>query len=328
MKKQDFDRNRKNRRDFQGGKRHDGGKPGDQHPEGKSRDGKPRDKNPHGGKKPFDGKKHFGDKKPGGGRQFHGNPRGPARERFKGTASLWGVHAVTEAWKNPARTIRTLYITEQALKEFKSVMGGTDGAKRPDPTIVERRQIDDILPPGAVHQGIAVDANPLDEVFVQDLVIRASKKSRAVIVVLDQVTDPHNVGAIMRSACAFGADGIIMQSRHAPEVNGVLAKAASGAAEHIAVAYETNLSRAINHLQEEGYVAVGMDERGEHDIAAYEFPARTVIVMGAEGRGLRPGLRENCNAVVRLPTQGAIGSLNVSNAAAVALYAFVSSGKA
>ncbi len=321
MKNKSFDRNKKNRRDFSARKdnRKDHGKDvkaADKRDENQ-KPGEKKDFKPHGERKPYSG-----------GGKFHGNPRAPARERFKGTASLWGAHAVTEAWKNPARTIRTLYITEQALKEFKSVLDGSGSAKRPAPTIVERRQIDDILPPGAVHQGIAIDADALEEIFVQDLIIRASKKSRAVIVVLDQVTDPHNVGAIMRSACAFGADGIIMQSRHAPEVNGVLAKAASGAAEHIPVAYETNLSRAINHLQEEGYVAVGMDERGEHVIASYEFPARTVIVMGAEGRGLRPGLRDNCNAVVRLPTQGPIASLNVSNAAAVALYAFTSFGKA
>lgn len=263
------------------------------------------DKNQKGGKK--------GHHKP-----FHGNPRGHARERFKGKATLWGTHAVTAAWQNPARVIKTLYITEEALKEFQGVLNAPG---RPQPTLVTRRDIDDILPQGAVHQGIAIDADPLEEVFVQDLIVRSAHKPRSAIVVLDQVTDPHNVGAIMRSACAFGADGIIMQSRHSPEVNGVLAKAASGAAEHIAVAYETNLSRAINHLQEAGYAAVALDERGETAISDYDFPAKAVIVLGAEGKGLRQGLRENCDIVVRLPTGGPVGSLNVSNAAAVALYA-------
>ena len=281
-----------------------------------------KDRQKNKGKRDFSGKKpHGSPHKKGHHKPFHGNPRGHARERFSGKASLWGVHAVTEAWKNPARVIKTLYITEQALAEFAPVMAAHTGT-RPAPTVVERRQIDDILPPGAVHQGIAIDASPLDEIFVQDLIIHAATKNKSVFVVLDQVTDPHNVGAVLRSACAFGADGLIMQSRHAPEINGVLAKAASGAVEHMPVAYETNLSRAINHLQEAGYTAVALDERGEAGIADYKFPAKTVIVLGAEGKGLRQGLRENCNITVRLPTGGAIGSLNVSNAAAVALYAF------
>lgn len=268
-----------------------------------------------GGKKP-----HGSPHKKGHHKPFHGNPRGHARERFSGKATLWGVHAVTEAWKNPARTIRALYVTEQALAEFMPVMSAYRDA-RPHPTVVERRDIDDILPQGAVHQGIAVDADALEEIFVQDLIIRATGKPRSVMVVLDQVTDPHNVGAVMRSACAFGADGLIMQSRHAPEINGVLAKAASGAAEHMPVAYETNLSRAINHLQEAGYTAVALDERGDVSLADYAFTAKTVFVLGAEGKGLRQGLRENCDVVARLPTGGPVGSLNVSNAAAVALYA-------
>lgn len=284
MKNREFDKNKKGRRDFGGKKPHD---------------------SPH---------------KKGHHKSFHGNPRGHARERFSGKATLWGVHAVTEAWKNPARVIKTLYVTEQALAEFVPVMSA-HAKDRPVPTMVERHQIDQILPPGAVHQGIAVDAAPLEEIFVQDLIIRAATKEKSVFVVLDQVTDPHNVGAVLRSACAFGADGLIMQSRHAPEINGVLAKAASGAVEHMPLAYETNLSRAINHLQEAGYVAVALDERGEQNIADYKFPAKVVIVLGAEGKGLRQGLRENCNVTLRLPTGGPVGTLNVSNAAAVALYA-------
>ena len=276
-------------------------------------------------KAPYNKKKQHGEKRPpGGGKPFHGNPRPAAKERFSGKATLWGVHAVTEAWKNPARTIRALYITEQALIEFTPVITAAlaNIENRPTPSIVERHQIDQMLPPGAVHQGIAVDAAPLEEIFIQDLIIRAANKPRSVFVVLDQVTDPHNVGAVLRSACAFGADGLIMQSRHAPEINGVLAKAASGAVEHMPLAYETNLSRAVNHLQEEGYTAMALDERGETSIADYDFPARVVIVLGAEGKGLRQGLRENCDITLRLPTGGAVGSLNVSNAAAVALYAF------
>jgi 23S rRNA (guanosine2251-2'-O)-methyltransferase len=143
---------------------------------------------------------------------------------------------------------------------------------------------------------------------------------------LDQVTDPHNVGAILRSACAFGAGGVIMQRRHAPELTGVLVKTASGAAEHIPVAYETNLSAALDTLRENGFTAIGLDERGEKILGDAVIPAKTVLVLGAEGDGMRPKVREHCDVLARLPTQGPIASLNVSNAAAVALFAAATGG--
>jgi len=201
----------------------------------RKRGGGPQD----GGYKGEKGKKTQPDRQ---GKRSYGNPRGVARdksrEKFKGKATLWGVHAVIEAWKNPARTIKALYVTEEALKGVDRALLAMDD--RPQPTIIVRRDLDRMLPPGAVHQGIAIDVPSLEEVFIQDFVVSAAQKERSMIVVLDQVTDPHNVGAIMRSACAFGADGLVMQSRHAPDINGTLAKTASGAAEHIPVAYETN----------------------------------------------------------------------------------------
>ena len=238
-------------------------------------------------------------------------------------ASLWGTHAVQEAWLNPQRRIRRLFITEQMHDAFapsieKAAQLGLD---RPEPTIMDKKDLDQRLPVGAVHQGIAVDAEPLDEVFVTDLITAVEPGQRAVILMLDQVTDPHNVGAILRSAAAFGATGVIMQSRHSPELTGVLAKTASGAVEHLAVAYEINLSRALDTLQQAGFTALALDERGPEPLSTFDMKDRMVIVLGAEGAGLRPKIREQCDATVRLPTMGAIQSLNVSNAAAVILYA-------
>jgi 23S rRNA (guanosine2251-2'-O)-methyltransferase len=255
--------------------------------------------------------------------------RGPAPEKqinlYAGlNANLWGVHAVTEAWLNPARDIKKFFTTDMALAEFRPVMERAQaaGLTRPAPTITEKAAMDRALT-GAVHQGLAVEAAPLDEIFVQDLAVRAAAREKTILVMLDQVTDPHNVGAVMRSASAFGASGLIMQSRHAPEITGTLAKAACGAVEHIPLAYETNLSRTIEFLQEQGFTAIGLAEQGENTLAEIEVPDKVLIVLGAEGKGMRHNLREHCNVLVRLPTQGAILSLNVSNAAAVALYALV-----
>ncbi len=238
-------------------------------------------------------------------------------------ATLWGTHAVTEAWLNPARRIRAMHVTEPMLKEFQPVLAKAreSGLKRPEPQILDKKDMDRRLPPGAVHQGIALDAEPLEECFVQDIVAATDHADRAVVLILDQVTDPHNVGAILRSASAFGAAGVIMQRRHSPEMTGVLAKAACGAVEHLPVCYETNLSRALETLQEAGFFAIGLDERGTDTLADLPKKDKCVLLLGAEGAGLRQKLREQCNALARLPTQGPIQSLNVSNAAAVALYA-------
>jgi 23S rRNA (guanosine2251-2'-O)-methyltransferase len=139
---------------------------------------------------------------------------------------------------------------------------------------------------------------------------------------LDQVTDPHNVGAIISSACAFGAAGVVMQKKHAPALNGVLAKTACGAVEHVPVAFVTNLSRALEEFKEGGYFSYGLDERGEMDIGELgKKPGKCVLIMGAEGPGIRHLVKEHCDSLVRLPMHGPMPSINVSNAAAVALYA-------
>lgn len=252
------------------------------------------------------------------------------QESFKGVhANLFGLHAVREAWGNPARIFKSLYLSASAAKLFEPDLerAREQGLNRPEPRILERVDMDRLLPPGTVHQGIIAETEPLEEFFLQDLVVRCARKERALVVMLDQVTDPHNVGAILRSACVFGADGLIMQTRHAPEVGGIVAKTASGAVEHIPVIYETNLARAIETLQAAGFTALALDERGDVTLDQMPVPAKTLIVMGAEGDGLRPKIKESCNRLVALPTAGPITSLNVSNAAAVTLYALTARGQ-
>ncbi len=243
----------------------------------------------------------------------------------KNRANLYGFHACSEAWLNRDRAVRGLYITEQALKGFEDCIRQAEkrNISRPAPTILDKSKLDKMLPKGAVHQGVAIDGAPPEEFDIQDLIIKAHGKERCVFAILDQVTDPHNVGAILRSASAFGLDGVIMQKKHAPTLDGVLAKTACGAVEHIAVAQATNISRAIGELQDAGFIVIGLDERGDDNLATLDHE-KIVIVLGAEGPGIRHLVKESCDQLTRLPTQGAIGSLNVSNAAAVSFYALMS----
>ncbi|HNQ91532.1 MAG TPA: 23S rRNA (guanosine(2251)-2'-O)-methyltransferase RlmB [Alphaproteobacteria bacterium] len=250
--------------------------------------------------------------------ESRGESRGP---RLK--INLFGAHAVAEALLNPERTIHHIYATEQTEDDVVRMVerAMAEGIDLPHIELLEKETIDRALPKGMVHQGIALDCDPLQDAFLPDLINRAATKEKSVVVLLDQVTDPHNLGAIIRSACAFGADGIIVQSRHAPELSGLVAKIASGAMEHIPIVYETNLARAIESMQEHGFFALAMDERGEKTIGDAPKYQKTLLVMGAEGPGLRPLVRDKCDIWVKLPTAGALSSLNVSNAAAVALYA-------
>jgi 23S rRNA (guanosine2251-2'-O)-methyltransferase len=234
---------------------------------------------------------------------------------------LYGVHPVSAAWINPERQCRHLYGTPPALAAFQPMIEKAQalGLKRPAPITVERDAIERILPSGAVHQGLALDAEPLAELSLDDVLIAAGDDPAA-LVLLDQVTDPHNVGAVLRSAAAFGARGVVVQSRHAPEISGVLAKSASGAVEIVPLISETNLSRAIERLRDAGFYVAGLDEAGSVSLAEAELGERVVLALGAEGEGLRRLVAEHCTQLVSLPTEPPIGSLNVSNAAAIGLY--------
>lgn len=233
---------------------------------------------------------------------------------------LWGLHAVSAAWLNPKRRCFRLWATEAGLGAFRKTL---DEAKqknlpRPEPKRVERFELDRLPPPGSVHQGIVLEAAALPEPLLHEVV--GGDEPPDLVIALDQVTDPHNVGAITRSAAALGAGALIMTERNAPGLTGVLAKAASGAIEHVPLIHIVNLARAIEELQQAGYWCVGLAEEGPRDLSACDLSGRTALLLGAEGEGLRQLTRKKCDELARLPTSGSIGSLNVSNAAAVALY--------
>jgi 23S rRNA (guanosine2251-2'-O)-methyltransferase len=186
-------------------------------------------------------------------------------------------------------------------------------------TLAEAPDLGRLVPHDAPHQGIVIEVEPLEEIWLGELLGGAPE--RAPLLVLDQVTDPHNVGAILRSAAAFGSIGIVTQDRHSPPESGVLAKAASGALERVPWVRVVNLARALEEIGEAGFWRIGLAGDADTDLKDALGPPRVALVLGAEGPGLRPNTREHCDALARLPISDAIESLNVSNAAAVALYA-------
>jgi 23S rRNA (guanosine2251-2'-O)-methyltransferase len=254
---------------------------------------------------------------------FRGKPKPEAREMVKpanGGVFIWGVHAARAAWMNPKRRITRAWLTESGQKLFEATQKEAleELLKRPDAKRVEREELDRMTPPSSVHQGIVIETTALPELNLHDVI--DANPPPDLILMLDQVTDPHNVGAILRSAAAFGAGAIVMTERNAPTTTGVLAKSASGALEHTPMIHVVNLARALDDLREAGYWCVGLAEEGEKNIGDLDLSGRTVLVLGAEGDGLRHLTRQKCDELARLPTGGPIGSLNVSNAAAVALY--------
>lgn len=237
-------------------------------------------------------------------------PRGDSR------AWLYGVHTVLAALANPARRCSRLLTSDRELAER---LASTLRAGAPAVELVSREALDAALPSGAVHQGIAVLAEPLAAPALEDICAHAVG-SAAPIVVLDQVTDPHNIGAIVRSAAAFQAAAVVVQDRHTPPVTGVLAKAASGGLEHCPLVRVTNLARALETLKSAGVWCIGLDSDASHTLERAKVAGAMALVLGAEGGGLRRLTRESCDALAKIPYGGPLASLNVSNAAAIALY--------
>jgi len=232
-----------------------------------------------------------------------------------GTANrprLWGKHAVAAALDNPARTVLRAWATREAAEFMKFP------ADVPV-TLSDVADLGRLVPNDAPHQGVVIEVAPLEDAWLGDILAHAPE--RAVLLVLDQVTDPHNVGAILRSAAAFGAAGIVTQDRHSPPESGVIAKAASGALERVPWARVVNLARALEEIGEAEFWRIGLAGDADTNLSAALGPARVGLVLGAEGAGLRPNTREHCDALAKLPISDAIESLNVSNAAAIALYA-------
>ena len=249
-----------------------------------------------------------------GGREDTLRPaRGAERGRADADNFLWGRHPVLAALANPARrgTGRLLATPERAAEIEAGDLAHGHRIETIDPQALTR-----MLPPGAVHQGLAFKVQPLEGVALEDL----AEPAQGVIVMLDQLTDPQNVGAIFRSALAFGARGIVVQDRHAPALAGALAKAAVGATERLPHARVTNLSRALERLADLGWRAVGLDGAGEQTLEEALDAQPTILVMGSEGDGIRRLVAEHCEVLAKIPMPGGFESLNVSNAAAVALY--------
>ncbi len=229
-----------------------------------------------------------------------------------GSVRLYGLHTVRAALDNPRRKIKRLLVTRNALAR----LGLSEPLNLPYPAeIVEPREIDKLVGSDAVHQGVLIEAMPLKPKRLADL------KETRLLLVLDQVTDPHNVGAIMRSAVAFSAGALITTGRHSPQESGVLAKSASGALEHIDHIEVRNLAEALEELATLGFQTVGLDSDGPSVLEKTLAGDRIALVLGAEGKGLRQKTSETVAALARLDMPGAIRSLNVSNAAAISRYA-------
>ena len=237
-----------------------------------------------------------------------GGGQGPAADE----SWLYGFHAVLAALENPVRTPKRLLLTKNASAELHR-QGRASLPLSPEPATGE--EISAMLPQGAVHQGIALQATPLPDYDLPE----ACEGARSAVI-LDQVTDPHNFGAILRSAAVFGATALVTTARHSPPLGGVLAKAASGALEKVKIARVPNLARAMEEMQELGFELVGLDGDADVSLPALDLGKNVGLVLGAEGAGLRRLTREHCDLLAKLPASGEMRSLNVSNAAAVALY--------
>lgn len=232
---------------------------------------------------------------------------------------IYGRHPVTAALANPQRKLARLYATREAL------------AALPNPPKVETLLLDSqelrrLVPEGAPHQGLVLEAHPLDGPDLFDILQNIDPADKRPILVLDQVTDPHNIGAILRSAAAFDARAVVTQDRHAPPETGALAKSASGALELVPWVRVVNLARALDEIAEAGFWRIGMDGRAERTLNAVLDDCRPCLVLGAEGEGMRPNVVEHCDELAKLPISSRVESLNVSNAAAIALYAAAARG--
>ncbi|MEE9433383.1 MAG: 23S rRNA (guanosine(2251)-2'-O)-methyltransferase RlmB [Sphingorhabdus sp.] len=245
----------------------------------------------------------------------HKSQRRRGKAQTSGNPKFWGKHAVYAALDNPDRTVVKLWGTREALGEIVIPEGVT----------VQYAEVTDLarfVSHDAPHQGLVVEVLPLEDKWLTDIVPHDDADMRPILV-LDQITDPHNVGAIFRSAAAFGAVAVVTQDRHAPPESGALAKAASGALEIVPWVRVVNLARTLDEIAGFGYWRIGLTGQSEMTLADALTPNRNALVLGAEGDGMRRNIEEHCDALAKLPISDRMESLNVSNAAAIALYAAV-----
>jgi 23S rRNA (guanosine2251-2'-O)-methyltransferase len=237
-----------------------------------------------------------------------------------GRPRFWGRHAVTAALGNPKRTVRKLWVTREGL----SALDVPEGLQV---TYADAADLGRLVPSDAPHQGVVAEVDPLEDVWLGDLLADERELGQGrPILVLDQVTDPHNVGAILRSAAAFGAGGLVTQDRHAPPESGTVARAASGALELVPWVRVVNLSRALDEIAEAGWWRIGLTGHAPRTLGETLGTQPTALVLGAEGEGMRQNTEAHCDELARLPISDRVESLNVSNAAAVALYAVAARG--
>lgn len=245
-----------------------------------------------------------------------------------GVPWLYGTHTVLAALANPERRCHRLLVTPEARSNMgprlEELIAGNTGIDSGIDSVEEttRAGISKVLPEGAVHQGVALNADPLPEMSLAELCGEAKLAGNGVAVILDQVSDPHNVGAMLRTAAAFGALAVIVTERHAPEATATLAKTASGGLEKVPLVRVGNLSRAMKELKDSGFWCVGLDSQAAQSLAETPMKGLVGLVLGAEGRGLRRLVHESCDLMAHIPLQSGMESLNVSNAAAIALYEY------
>ncbi len=313
------DRDRRGGKDRPPGKFRDGFKPGLKGGKREDREFRGENRENREFKPRF--KPRFGDRdrpKDGQKRGFQGGDFRKRRKQFRDPASrppldrviLYGWHPVVTALANPKRRLRRLLLTENAARRLTEEGITT----KSQPELVRPEQIDVLLTADAVHQGLYAEFEHLPAPELDEI-------EPGIVLILDQVTDPHNFGAIVRSAAAFGVKAIVTTARHSPDATGVLAKSASGGLEHVPIVLVQNLARAMNELKSSGWQLVGLAEEGAEDIADSKLRKPLALVVGAEGKGLRQLTRDTCDFLARLDLPGEIKSLNVSNATALALYA-------
>ncbi|MGQ0742175.1 MAG: 23S rRNA (guanosine(2251)-2'-O)-methyltransferase RlmB [Alphaproteobacteria bacterium] len=244
------------------------------------------------------------------------NSRGhrPGEEKNQGRLWLYGLHAVRAALRNPRRHVHRLVATPRAIEDLRGMAAETIHLEPAEMEAISR-----LLPQGAVHQGVALLCDPLPKLDLEGA-LAPDLRERRIVAVLDQLTDPHNVGAVLRSCAAFDVSAVVVQDRHAPPESGMLAKAASGALDLVPYVEVVNIARAIEELGRMGFWRIALAGETNMTLREATTPRDIALVLGAEGAGLRRLVRERCDVVARIPISGAMESLNVSNAAAVALY--------
>ena len=235
-----------------------------------------------------------------------------------GRPRFWGRHAVIAALANPQRTVRRMWGTREALAAL-------DLPPVIPVTYADAADLGRLVPQDAPHQGLVIEVDPLPDIWLGDL-LEMAQRDRRPLVVLDQVTDPHNVGAVLRSAAAFDAVGIVTQDRHAPPESGALARSASGALELVPWVRVVNLARGLDEIAEAGFWRIGLSGHAKGTLGEVMGDARIAIILGAEGEGMRQNTEAHCDELAKLPISPRVESLNISNAAAIALYAIATRG--